>query len=218
MLTVWLGKTKRIERLGLDLAVLVTIVMLVLFMLNPYLLVRLEDTSLDARFVLRGPRPAGDEVKLVLVDEPSIRELGRWPWSRDKHAHLIEALREDGAKVIGFDVIFSESEVTEYLKGLREISQTAGLEKKASSELQAILRSKMEAADTDDQFAQSLRRAGNVVLALPLIVPVENVVTTNPRFPGAPEFIQKAQFMLVRESRGGGALEPHEAKDSEPPL
>src|SRR5207244_4536559 len=168
MLTVWLGKTKRIERLGLDLAVLVTIVMLVLFMLKPYLLVRLEDASLDARFVLRGPRPAGHEVKLVLVDEPSIRELGRWPWSRDKHARLIEALREDGAKVVGYDVIFSESEVTEDLKGLGEISQAAGLEKKASSELQAILRSKMEAANTDAQFAQSLHRAGNDVLALPL--------------------------------------------------
>lgn len=218
MLTVWLGKTKRIERLGLDLAVLVTIVMLVLFMLKPYLLVRLEDASLDARFVLRGPRPAGHEVKLVLVDEPSIRELGRWPWSRDKHARLIEALREDGAKVVGYDVIFSESEVTEYLKGLGEISQAAGLEKKASSELQAILRSKMEAANTDAQFAQSLHRAGNVVLALPLIVPVENIVTTKPRFPEAPEFIHKALFMLIRESRSGEALEPYQATDSIPPL
>ena len=218
MLTVWLGKTKRIERLGLDLAVLVTIVMLVLFMLKPYLLVRLEDASLDTRFVLRGPRPAGHEVKLVLVDEPSIRELGRWPWSRDKHARLIEALREDGAKVVGYDVIFSESEATEYLKGLGEISQAAGLEKKASSELQAILRSKMEAANTDAQFAQSLHRAGNVVLALPLIVPVENIVTTKPRFPEAPEFIHKALFMLVRESRSGEALEPYQATDSIPPL
>jgi len=218
MLTVWLGKTKRIERLGLDLAVLVTIVMLVLFMLKPYLLVRLEDASLDTRFVLRGPRPAGHEVKLVLVDEPSIRELGRWPWSRDKHARLIEALREDGAKVVGYDVIFSESEATEYLKGLGEISQAAGLEKKASSELQAILRSKMEAANTDAQFAQSLHRAGNVVLALPLIVPVENIATTKPRFPEAPEFIHKALFMLVRESRSGEALEPYQATDSIPPL
>src|SRR2546428_6289772 len=130
MLTVWLGKTKRIERLGLDLAVLVTIVMLTLFMVSPYVLVRLENTSLDARFVLRGSRPAGHEVKLVLVDEPSIRELGRWPWSRDKHARLIEPLSEDGAKVIAFDFIFSEAEVTENLKGLREISQAAGLEKK----------------------------------------------------------------------------------------
>src|SRR3989441_2605604 len=218
MLTVWLGKTKRIERLGLDLAVLVTIVMLTLFMLIPYLLVRLENTSLDARFVLRGSRPAGHEVKLVLVDEPSIRELGRWPWSRDKHARLIEALSEDGAKVFAFDFMFSEAEVTENLKGLREIGQVAGLEKKAPAELQAILRSKMEAADTDAQFARSLRRAGNVMLALPLIVPEEDIVTTNPRFPGAPEFIQKAQFMLVRESRGGEALEPYQAKDSIPPL
>jgi adenylate cyclase len=218
MLTVWLGKTKRIERLGLDLAVLVTMVMLVLFMLNPYLLTRLEDTSIDARFVLRGPRPAGHEVKLVLVDEPSIRELGRWPWSRDKHARLIEALSEDGAKVIGFDVIFSEAEVTEYLKGLKEVSQAAGREEKVSLEIQAILRSKMEAADTDAQFAQSLRRAGNVVLALPLIVLEEDIVPTRPRFPEAPEFIHKAQFMLVRESRIGEALEPYQAADSIPPL
>src|SRR5207247_10781585 len=77
---------------------------------------------------------------------------------------------------------------------------------------------KMEAADTDAQFAQSLGRAGNVVLALPLIVPEEDVVTTKPRFPGAPEFINKAQFMLVRESRSGDALEPYQAKDSIPPL
>jgi adenylate cyclase len=218
MFKVWLGKTKRIEWLGLGLAVLVTIVMVVLFLLKPYLLVRLEDASLDARFILRGPRPAGHEVKLVLVDEPSIRELGRWPWSRDKHARLIEALSHDGAKVIGFDVIFSEAETTEYMKVLREISQAAGQEEKASSELQAILRSKMEAADTDAQFAKSLSRAGNVVLALPFIVPVEDSLTIRPRFSEAPEFIHKAQFMLVRESRSGEALEPYQATDSIPPL
>src|SRR5437899_12137015 len=134
MLTVWLGKTKRIERLGLDLAVLVTIVMLTLFMLNPYLLVRLENTSLDARFVLRGSRPAGHEVKLVLVDEPSIRELGRWPWSRHKHARRIEPPSEDGAKVITFDFIFSEAEVTENLKELGQISQNDRKAKKHTSE------------------------------------------------------------------------------------
>ena len=218
MFTVWLGKTKRIERLGLGLAVFVTIVMLVLFILKPYLLVRLEDASLDARFILRGPRPAGNEVKLVLVDEPSIREVGRWPWSRDKHARLIEALSNDGAKVIGFDVIFSESEVTEYLNRLRDISKAAGLEEKASSELRAILRREVESADTDAQLAQSLRRAGNVVLALPLVVPAEDIVTTRPRFPEPTEFIRKAQFMLVRESRSGEALEPYQANDSIPPL
>src|SRR5438445_10663594 len=100
MLTVWLGKTKRIERLGLDLAVLVTIVMLTLFMLNPYLLVRLENTSLDARFVLRRSRPAGHELKLVLGGAPSPRALGRRPRSRDKRARLVAPLREAGSTVI----------------------------------------------------------------------------------------------------------------------
>ena len=219
MTKVWLGKTKQIEQLGLTLAVLVTIVMLTLFMLDPYSLVRLENAALDARFVLRGLRPAGNEITLVLVDEPSIRELGRWPWSRDKHARLVMALREDGAKVIGFDVIFSEAEETEYLKGLQDISRAAGTGKQAAPELQAMLRSRIEAADTDARFAKSLGEARNAVLALPLIVPeTEDTKTLKPRFPQAPDFIQKAQFMLVRESRSGEALEPYRALDSIPPL
>src|SRR5207247_6555366 len=55
-------------------------------------------------------------------------------------------------------------------------------------------------------------------LALPVIGPEGDVVTTNPRSPWEPEFIQKAQFMLVRESLSGEALEPYQAKDSIPPL
>ena len=219
MIKVWLGKTKRIEQFGLGLAALVTLLMLVLFMLTPYSLVRLEDTSLDVRFMLRGPRPPGDEVKLVLVDDRSIRELGRWPWSRDKHARLIQALSEDGAKVIGVDIIFSEAEVTEYLKGLQEISKTVTAQQQALPELRAILRSKIEAADTDGVFARSLGLARNVVLALPLIVPEGHTKEVEaPQFPQPPGSIVKSQFMLVRESRSGEALEPYRALDSIPPL
>lgn len=48
------------------------------------------------------------DVVLVTVDEQSLSSLGRWPWSRRLHAQLIDRLHADGARVIGFDVIFSE--------------------------------------------------------------------------------------------------------------
>ena len=48
------------------------------------------------------------DVVLVTIDEQSLSSLGRWPWSRRVHAELIDRLRADGAKVIGFDVMFSE--------------------------------------------------------------------------------------------------------------
>ncbi len=219
MFKVWLGKTKRIERLGLGLAVLITLVMLIVFLLDPYPLVRLENISLDVRFVLRGPRPAGDELRLVLVDEPSIRELGRWPWPRDKHARLVTALKEDGATVIGFDVIFSEAEVTGYLRALQEITEAASTEAGVPPEFHERLRDKLEEANTDTQFARSLHAAGNVVLAFPLVVPKSGTERHEaPRFPHPPDSLVKAQFMLVRESHSGEALEPYRALDSVPPL
>src|SRR6266704_3014574 len=86
MVLPWLAKKLRIERLGAVVAILVTAVMLIVFWFDP--LARFEDASLDIRFLLRGPRPAGEEVKLVLIDEPSIRELGRWPRSEEHTSEL----------------------------------------------------------------------------------------------------------------------------------
>src|SRR5437867_2297991 len=215
MVLPWLAKKLRIERLGAVVAILVTAVMLIVFWFDP--LARFGDASLDIRFLLRGPRPAGEEVKLVLIDEPSIRELGRWPWSRDKQAQLVTAIADDGAKVIGIDVIFSEPEVTEYLHALREVRDAADAEV-ASPRLRNLLARRIDAADTDNQFAHALARAGNVVLALPLLIPEDSSRQYAPQFVQAPPYIKKAEFMLIRDSRNGEDLAPYRAIDSVPPL
>ena len=215
MVLPWLAKKLRIERLGAVVAILVTAVMLIVFWFDP--LARFEDASLDIRFLLRGPRPAGEEVKLVLIDEPSIRELGRWPWSRDKQAQLVTAIADDGAKVIGIDVIFSEPEVTEYLHALREVRDAADAEA-ASPRLRNLLARRIDAADTDSQFVHALARAGNVVLALPLLIPEDSSRQYTPQFVQAPSYIKKAEFMLIRDSRNGEDLAPYRAIDSVPPL
>lgn len=62
----------------------------------------------DARFLLRGPKKPDPRVAIVAVDNRSIRELGRWPWSRELTARLIRELKKRGARVIALDMVFSE--------------------------------------------------------------------------------------------------------------
>lgn len=47
-------------------------------------------------------------VRIVDVDEASLRELGQWPWPRDRLAELLARLGELGAAVVVFDILFSE--------------------------------------------------------------------------------------------------------------
>jgi len=62
----------------------------------------------DARFWVRGAVKPGPDVAVVAVDNKSIKEVGRWPWSRETTAKLIRNLQEYGAKVVALDMVFSE--------------------------------------------------------------------------------------------------------------
>lgn len=57
------------------------------------------------------PPVAGEEVVIVDVDERSLAEVGRWPWSRSVIGELTDRLAGRGhASVIGFDVLFAETQ------------------------------------------------------------------------------------------------------------
>lgn len=81
---------------------------LALFVLEPPLLEVIELNWLDLRFRARGPVPPGPAVVIAAIDEKSLEAEGRWPWPRQRIAALVDALSADGARVIGFDVLFSE--------------------------------------------------------------------------------------------------------------
>lgn len=51
-----------------------------------------------------------DELVVVAIDDKSLQELGRWPWSRRFHAEILNRLTSMNARAIGFDVLFSEAE------------------------------------------------------------------------------------------------------------
>lgn len=63
----------------------------------------------DARFRVRGPVKPDKDVVVVAIDHKSIKEMGRWPWSREVTARLIENLGVYyGTKVTALDIVFSE--------------------------------------------------------------------------------------------------------------
>jgi adenylate cyclase len=75
--------------------------------LTPWKLV--EARAFDYLSTIAPPQLPADGPIVVAIDEPSLAEIGlQWPWPRDLHAKLIEALRGAGAKAIGVDIIFAE--------------------------------------------------------------------------------------------------------------
>lgn len=55
---------------------------------------------------------AAPEVRIVDIDDESLKRLGQWPWSRATVAKLVVALQDFGAKAIVFDVVFAEPDRT----------------------------------------------------------------------------------------------------------
>ena len=58
------------------------------------------------------PRPSTSDqpVRIVVVDEESLKRLGQWPWPREKIAVLVDKLKDAGVAAIAFDFLFSEKD------------------------------------------------------------------------------------------------------------
>ena len=128
----------------------------------------LETTSLDLRFRLRGVRPPGPEVTIILIDDRSLESLGRWPLSRAVFARALEVLDQAGAKVVAFDLLFTEPD--EPLPAdLRDTLRAAAdaLTGDRGDRLRATLR-RLDDGDRDRRFAAAIRASGNVLLPIGL--------------------------------------------------
>jgi adenylate cyclase len=69
----------------------------------------LEVRTIDARFSVRGDEPPSPRVAVVGIDEQTLEDLERRPpLPRSLHARVIDRLRRDGARVIAYDVQFTE--------------------------------------------------------------------------------------------------------------
>ena len=66
----------------------------------------LSDKAIDVLFQLRGPSEPSQDIVIVGIDEDSLEQISSWPFERKRHAKLLDRLKK--AKVVGFDVLFSE--------------------------------------------------------------------------------------------------------------
>lgn len=68
---------------------------------------RLDAALYDAFSRLAVPEPSPDIV-LVAIDERSLAQVGRWPWSRDQQIDLIERIAAQSPAAVGLDLLLSE--------------------------------------------------------------------------------------------------------------
>ena len=105
---------KRKAILFRSVATLSTAIFLLLQWFDPVILRdHLEGKTFDLRLrlsnLIEQPTPRNDII-IVDIDEKSLAEIGRWPWSRKVMAELVKTVASGDPKVIGIDVFFSEVE------------------------------------------------------------------------------------------------------------
>ncbi len=69
----------------------------------------LERLGYDWLFKLRPDLDWDERIAVIAIDEASLAEYGQWPWSRDRHVELLQALNKYQPAVVGFDVLFFDS-------------------------------------------------------------------------------------------------------------
>ncbi|MEO8368197.1 MAG: CHASE2 domain-containing protein [Candidatus Solibacter sp.] len=96
----------RVTLIGSAVAVLVVS----LFLVRPGTVERADEKICDvlSGWVSRGT-PSG-QIVLVEIDEPSLAQVGRWPWPRDVLARLVSRLLDRGAATVVLNMVLHEED------------------------------------------------------------------------------------------------------------
>ena len=104
----------------------------------------------DALLRVNLPNTLDRRIVIVDIDEPSMQQIGRWPWGRDRMAALTDELFvRQHAAVVGFDLVFAEADTP---SGLAELQRLATTDPTLARHLPAW----RAALDHDAAFARAL--------------------------------------------------------------
>jgi adenylate cyclase len=135
-----------------------------LFIVGVPLLDLMELKAYDLRVRSRGSLQPSPSVAIAVIDEKSLDAEGRWPWPRSKLAALLDALGRDGARVIGFDIGFSEPDENSELMLVRELGRTVDRLGLQDRRLAAFIGERERAADNDLALARAIRSSPTPVV------------------------------------------------------
>jgi adenylate cyclase len=155
---------------------------------------QLEGELLDLRFHARPPQPTSGDIVLVLIDDRSLAEIGRWPWSRSLMAELVARVAVAGARTIALDLLLAEPESSAV-----PTAELAPLLQ--GGDALARLPELIEQAEGDRRLAAEAEAAGNVVLPI-LFEPGQSGVAQPP----LPAFVADAAFRVVQEDTAAADL------------
>src|SRR5580704_880852 len=88
----------------------VVVTLLILLAVGSDLIQSLERKAYDMG-VQASSRNPSEKIAVIAIDKESIDNIGRWPWSREIQAKMIDSLANAKAKVIGVTVFYSEPQV-----------------------------------------------------------------------------------------------------------
>jgi adenylate cyclase len=122
---------------------------------------KLSDYFYDYSVRLTMPKTVDDRIVILDIDEKSLKEEGRWPWSRDRLALLMDKLFDRyGVAVVGFDVVFAEKDESSGLQVLQEMGRN---QLKNNQGFQSALKKISPQLEYDKLFASKISNR-NVVL------------------------------------------------------
>ncbi|HTT17370.1 MAG TPA: adenylate/guanylate cyclase domain-containing protein [Candidatus Sulfotelmatobacter sp.] len=161
-----------LRHIDLGLAIVITLAGLTLFAFSGLqgnshaglaFLQRVEQSSLDLRFEMRGLRPHDECIVIVGIDEKTLQAIGSFPLPRNNYAKLVNQLSAGRARVIAFDVTFPNPESNSAQQTLEKLKEEIGTT--ATPSLVQQVNELEVASDQDSKFASALKNAGNVLLA-----------------------------------------------------
>lgn len=122
---------------------------------------QLDNILYDYRLRLTMPGGMDDRIVILDIDEKSLKEEGRWPWSRNRLALLMDKLFDHyGIAVAGFDVVFAEKDESSGFKVLQSLARN---ELKGDSQFQSTLARIKPQLDYDSLFAQKLSNRNTIL-------------------------------------------------------
>lgn len=147
----------------LKIATGISALFMMVYLLSPHLLEILELKTIDARFKSRPPVAPGKDVVIATIDEKSIDQIGRWPWPRTTIAKLVNTLTSYDAKVIAFDIVFSEPTERSELNALLTLQMSNG-DKDIPPRFADYINKVKTEIDPDIQLGRSIKDSQRVVL------------------------------------------------------
>ena len=115
----------------------------------------LDQIAYDTKLSMTMPGGVDSRVVILDIDERSLAEIGRWPWSRERLATLMDALFERyGVALLGVDVVFAEPDTSSGLPTLERLAQGPLADNAGFRESLDRLRPEL---DYDARFAASLK-------------------------------------------------------------